>query len=94
MSRLPASLAREIGARDSITIRPSHTDDADRLEQLAELAERPLPAAPFLIAESDNDVIAAVSVVTGDAITDPFHVTTDLIALLRFRADQLEQIAA
>ncbi len=53
-----------------------------------------MPAAPFLIAESDSDVIAAVSVVTGDAITDPFHVTTDLVALLRFRADQLEQIAA
>jgi hypothetical protein len=94
VSRLPASLAREVGGRDSITIRWSHSDDAERLERLAELAGKLLPGAPLLVAESGRDLVAAISVATGEVVTDPFRVTTDLVELLRLRADQLEQLAA
>jgi hypothetical protein len=92
--RLPASLAREVGGRDSITIRASRIDDTERLEWLAELAGRALPSSPLLVAESGRDLIAAISIATGDVVTDPFRVTTDLVELLRLRADQLHQFAA
>jgi hypothetical protein len=91
---LPASLAREVGGRDSITIRASRTDDSERLERLADLAGRALPSAPLLVAESGHDLVAALSAATGDVVTDPFRVTTDLVELLRLRADQLHQLAA
>jgi hypothetical protein len=94
MSRLPASLAREIGARDSITIRVAHEDDTERLERLADLAGRELPAGDLIVAESDHELVAALSLGSGEAIGDPFHVTTDLVALLRVRANQLLRLAA
>ena len=94
MSRLPASLAREIVARNSITIRVAHEDDADRLEQLADLAGSELPAGDLIVAESDHELIAALSLATGETVGDPFHATTDLVALLRVRADQLLRLAA
>ena len=94
MSRLPASLAREIGARDSITIRVSHGGDADRLERLAGLAGTELPEGELIVAESDGDLIAAISLTTGRVISDPFNVTSDLVALLHVRTAQLERLAA
>jgi hypothetical protein len=94
VSRLPASLAREIGARDSITIRASHGGDADRLERLAGLAGTELPEGELIVAESDDQLIAALFLRTGRVISDPFHVTSDLVALLRVRAAQLERLAA
>ena len=94
MTKLPASLAREVGGRDSITIRSSQVDDAGRLERLAQLAGRPLPGGPLLVAESGHDLVAAISISTGEAVSDPFQVTTDLVELLRLRADQLSQLAA
>ena len=94
MSRLPPSLAREIGARDSITIRVSHEGDAELLERLAGLAGTELPEGGLIVAESDDELIAALSLRTGRVISDPFHVTSDLVALLRLRAAQLERLAA
>ena len=94
MSRLPPSLAREIGARDSITIRLSHEGDADRVERLAGLAGTELPEGALIVAESDDELIAALSLRTGRVISDPFHATSDLVALLRVRAAQLERLAA
>ena len=94
MSRLPASLAREIGARDSITIRVFHEEDTDKLERLADLAGTELPGGELIVAESDGELIAAISVGNGMVMSDPFHVTSDLVALLRVRAAQLERLAA
>ena len=94
MSRLPAPLAREIVGRDSITIRLAHEDDADRLEQLAQLAGTELPAGELIVAESDDELVAALSLRTGRVLADPFHATSDLVALLRVRANQLLRLAA
>ena len=94
MTRLPASLAREIGARRSITIRVAQEGDADRLGRLAELAGTDLPAGDVVVADSDGELIAALSLRTGKTLTDPFHVTSDLVALLEVRAAQLHRLAA
>jgi hypothetical protein len=94
VSRLPASLAREVGARDSITIRVSRVDDAARLERLAALAGTDLPEGELIVAERDEEPIAALSLRTGQAVTDPFRVTFDLVKLLNERAAQLHRFAA
>ena len=53
-----------------------------------------MPPAPLLLAESDGEVVAALSTVTGDVVTDPFRATADLVELLRLRSAQLHGLAA
>lgn len=95
MSRdLPPPLARQVGGRGEIAIRPAGAGDAGALRRLAELADRRVPPAPVLLAESDGEPVVALSTVTGEVISDPFRVTADLVELLRVRAGQLHGLAA
>jgi hypothetical protein len=43
-----------------------------------------------LVAEVDGQALAAISLADGAVIADPFHLTGDLVALLRVRAAQLQ----
>jgi hypothetical protein len=72
----------------SITIRPAYADDHAALSRLAALdsADR-VPAMPMVIAEVDGDLRAALSLLDGAAIADPFFPTAHLLALLRAHAD-------
>ena len=65
----------------------------DTLRNLAALTDREPPDAPVLLAEADGRLIAALSTRTGEAVTDPFVVTNDVVALLRLRAAQLDRAA-
>ncbi len=92
--RLPASLARQVGERGEIAIRPARPADANALRRLAALADRHVPAGPVLLAESDGEPVVALSTVTGELISDPFRATADLVELLRLRVGQLHAAAA
>jgi len=63
-------------------------DDA-ALERLAILEGRPAPAGRYVVAELDGEVVAAVSLVTGAVLADPFRRTVQLRPLLALRAGQL-----
>lgn len=91
---LPRSLARQIGGRGEITIRLARPADFDSLRVLEDVAERQLPHGATLVAESDGELVAALSLVDGRGISDPFRAAGDLVALLRLRASQLEVAAA
>lgn len=91
---LPAALARQFGGRSEIAIRSARPGDAAEIRRLAQLADRPVPAEPVLLAESDGSVVAALSTSTNDVVTDPFRATGDLVALLRLRSAQLHALAA
>jgi hypothetical protein len=90
---LPASLAREIGARGAITIRLARESDPGP-RQLSLLADRRLASGPVLLAESDLVALAAISLVDGAVVSDPFHATADIVELLELRAAQLDAAAA
>ncbi len=92
--RLPAALARQVGGRGEIAIRSARPADDGAIRRLAELVDRPVPAEPLLLAESDGTVVVALSATTGDVVSDPFRATTDLVALLRLRSVQLHRLAA
>ena len=64
------------------------------VRRLAQLVDRPVPAEPMLLAESDGAVVVALSTVTGDVVSDPFRATGDLVDLLRLRSSQLDGLAA
>lgn len=76
-----------------LTIRVSAAADADRLQQLADLDEEPALGEPALLAEVDGRLVAAIGLVSGRQLADPFAATADVRELLSLRAGQLEQPA-
>ena len=79
---------------DAITIR--HSTDADRkaLLRLAELDEAPQPTGEALLAFVGGELRAALPLERGSAVADPFHLTGDVVDLLRVRARQEIERAA
>jgi hypothetical protein len=73
----------------SISIRTAQPTDLGSLWRLATLDSALLPDGPLLVAEQDDDVVAALSLATGETIADPFQRTASALDLLRIRATQL-----
>ena len=78
----------------TVLIRAARGSDGPVLRRLAELDSRPLPEGELLVAEADDEVIAALSVDTGDNVADPFRRTADVVDLLAYRARRLRAAAA
>ena len=80
-------------SEDDITIR--HSSEADRAEllRLAQLDDREVPAGESLLAYVGDELRAAVPLRGRGAIADPFHLTRDVIELLRVRARQERKAA-
>jgi len=70
-------------------IRRTTPDDGAALLRLAALDDAPALRGDALVAEIDGAVCAAVSLVDGRTIADPFRPTAELVDLLRMRAAQL-----
>ena len=49
----------------------------------------PVPAGELLVAETGDEVVAALSVDTGARVADPFRRTADVVDLLAYRARRL-----
>jgi hypothetical protein len=73
---------------DAITIRRSTPADSEDVWRLALLDDRRALAGPALLAYVDGELRAAVGLVDGRAIADPFHPTAELVEILRFQARQ------
>lgn len=90
---VPRAVRRVVAGRGRIVIRRADADDAGALLRLVQLADRAAPREPVLLAESDGQLVAAVSTTTGDSVSDPFVATADVVALLELRARQLDSAA-
>jgi hypothetical protein len=73
---------------DPITITHSTPADGQDIGRLALLDGQRAPAGPALLAYVDGELRAAVELVDGQAIADPFHPTAELLEILRFQARQ------
>jgi hypothetical protein len=80
----PAAIQR------SVTLRLGSPADREPLARLAELDSSTPPTQPVLLAEVDGQLRAALALADGTIVADPFHLTADLIDLLRARARQLD----
>jgi hypothetical protein len=78
----------------SVTIRHAFPDDALALARLAALDSAEVPPQPMLLAEMNGELRAALSMLDGTVIADPFHRTAAFVQLLRARAEQLAAEAA
>lgn len=74
-----------------IELRLCRDGDDPALEQLAALAERPLPFGRFVVALVNGQLVAALPLSGGHMLTDPFVRTTHLRPLLELRAAQLRE---
>jgi len=84
----PATAERSIimTTKTPLTIRLADEGDRVALAGLAQLDSRRAPAHPVLLAEADGGVVAALSLLDGCAVADPFLPTADVVDLLRVRA--------
>lgn len=76
-------------ANQPVTMRLAVPADRDAIDRLAALDSQRAPAGDVVVAEIGGTLRAAVPVVGGPAIADPFERTADLVALLRERATQV-----
>ena len=74
------------------TIRLATADDCEALTRLAELESSPLPPGPYLVAERDGAICAALSLATHEIVADPFRRTAELCELLRCYAGGLRAV--
>ena len=85
-----ASPARRL-EEGEIELRLCRADDDPALERLAALAERPEPFGRLVVALVNGELVAALPLAGGHALTDPFKRTAHLLRLLELRAEQLRQ---
>jgi hypothetical protein len=74
---------------DRVTIRRSGPGDGDAISRLARLENRRAAAGPYVLAESGDEVIAAVPLCGGASLADPFMRTAGIVAMLEVRARQI-----
>ena len=71
---------------EPITIRHATEDNSQELWRLAALDDRRAPNGPALLAYVGGELRAAVGIVDGRAVADPFHRTAELVEILQFQA--------
>ena len=74
----------------TVVIRAARGSDGPALRRLAELDSAEVPAGTLLVAETDDELVAALSMDTGERVADPFRRTADVVDLLSFRARRLK----
>jgi hypothetical protein len=84
-------LARELpDMRDCpVTIRWATPDDIALVREIADLDSRRPPSGACLVAELGDEMVAVLSIETGDVVANPFRHTAHAVALLGVRAKQL-----
>ncbi|MDX6582510.1 MAG: hypothetical protein QOI10_1694 [Solirubrobacterales bacterium] len=85
--------SNETQINSAMTIRRLDVGDSDRaaLARLAGLDSRQELEGPVLGAEVEGRLLAAISIESGELIADPFSRTSELRALLKLRASQLQE---
>ena len=71
---------------ERITLTESTEADVPSIRRLAALDDRRPPHGPALLAYVGGELRAAVGLLDGQAVADPFHRTADIIEMLRLQA--------
>jgi hypothetical protein len=83
------STSSRLGGYDSVAVRLARPEDEAAIRRIAALDGKKAPEGRVLVAEADSEVIAALPIGGGVAVADPFRWTSDVVALMEMRAEQL-----
>jgi hypothetical protein len=86
-----------MGGYDSVAVRLAGPEDESAIRRIASLDGKKAPEGRVLVAEADREIIAALAIEGSAAVADPFRWTSDVVALMEMRAEQLAaagQVAA
>jgi len=72
-----------------VTIRRSTETDLSSIREIAQLDSQRPPGPPFLVAEVDEEMVAAIATEAGVVVANPFRHTAQAVALLRLAAEHL-----
>jgi hypothetical protein len=75
----------------ALVLRLAGPDDTHLVERLAALDDAPALEGRVLLALSDDEAVAALSLLDGRAVANPFVATSEAVGLLRLRAEQPSQ---
>jgi hypothetical protein len=70
----------------AVELRRASAADAAGLERLAQLDSARVPGGDLLVAAAGGELLAALSLATGEAIADPFVGTAHIVQALRAHA--------
>jgi hypothetical protein len=87
--RSKRSTSSRLGGYDSVAVRLARAEDEAAIRRLASLDGKKAPEGRVLVAEADAELIAALAIDGGEAVADPFRWTSDVVALMEMRAEQL-----
>jgi hypothetical protein len=87
--RSKRSTSSRLGGYDSVAVRLARPEDEASIHRVASLDGKKAPQGRVLVAEADREVIAALAIDSGAVVADPFRWTSDVIALMEMRAEQL-----
>jgi hypothetical protein len=73
----------------ALKIRQADPVDEAAIARLAQLDSAEAPSGELLVAESGDELVAALPVAGGRPVADPFTRTAEAVELLRLRARQL-----
>jgi hypothetical protein len=88
-ARLDSARREETLDAAPVTVRFATPDDARELKRLAQLDSGPVPDGEALVAEVDGQLLVALPLGSGKALSDPFRRTAGLVRLLEVRESQL-----
>lgn len=75
---------------DDVVLRLCTVHDDGALDRLAALEGKPSPQGRHVVAEVSGTVVAALPLLGGSVLADPFRPTAHLVRLLELRARQIE----
>ena len=73
---------------EPITITHSTEGNSRELWRLAALDDRRAPNGPALLAYVGGELRAALGLLDGRAVADPFHPTAEIVEILKFQASK------
>jgi hypothetical protein len=73
-----------------LMLRLAGAADAPAVERVSRLDSSQPLTGTVLVAERDGHIVAAVSLLDGRVVADPFAPTADVVAVLRTRAQQMQ----
>ena len=83
------STSSRLDGYDSVAVRLARAEDEQAIRRIAALDGKKAPEGRVLVAEADAEVIAALAIESGRAVADPFRWTSDVVALMQMRAEQI-----